>query len=54
MKFFASVLMGALFSHANSLELASELTTEQVNPTFGDGPILMQPTTRDTRSYHGT
>ena len=54
MKFFASVLMGALFSHANSLELASELTTEQVNPTFGDGPILMQPSAWDPLSYHGT
>jgi hypothetical protein len=54
MKFIASALMGALFSHANSLELAAKLTTEQVNPIFGDGPILMPPTTRDTRSYHGT
>lgn len=54
MKFFASVLMGALFSHANSLELASELTTEQVNWTFGDGPILMQPSAWDPLSYHGT
>jgi hypothetical protein len=37
MKFIASFLMAALFSHANS----SELIAEQVNPVFGTGPILM-------------
>jgi hypothetical protein len=37
MKFIASFLMAALFSHANS----SELTAEKVNPVFGTGPILM-------------
>jgi hypothetical protein len=54
MKFIASALMGALFSYANSLELSTKLTTEQVNPTFCDGPILMQPTAWDPLSYHGT
>jgi hypothetical protein len=54
MKFIASALMGALFSHANSLELAAKLSTEQVNPIFGDGPILMQPNAWDPLSYHGT
>ena len=54
MKFIASALMGALFSYANSLELAAKLTLEQVNPVFGDGPILMQPNAKDPLSYHGT
>jgi hypothetical protein len=50
MKFIASFLMAAFFSHANS----SELTAEQVNPVFGTGPILMKPTAQDPLSYHGT
>ena len=50
MKFIASALMGALFSHSNSLELATKLTTQQA---IGDGPILMQPTAWDPLSYHG-
>ena len=54
MKFIASVLMSALFSHANSLELATNLNTDKVIPIFGDGPILMQPNAWDPLSYHGT
>ena len=50
MKFIASFLMAALFSHANS----TELIAEQVNQAFGTGPILMQPTAQDPLSYHGT
>ena len=50
MRFIASFLMAALFSHANS----TELKAEQVNQAFGTGPILMQPTAQDPLSYHGT
>ena len=50
MKFIASFLMAALFSHANS----TELIAEQVNQAFGTGPILMQPTAQDPLNYHGT
>ena len=50
MKFIASFLMAALFSHANS----TELIAEQVNQAFGTAPILIQPTAKDPLSYHGT
>ena len=50
MKFFASFLMAALFSQANS----TELDPEQVIQAFGTGPILMKPTPQDPLSYHGT
>ena len=50
MKFFASFLMAALFSNANS----TELEAEPVNLAFGTGPILMKPTPKDPLSYHGT
>ncbi len=50
MKFIASFLMAALFSHANS----TELIADEVNLAFGTAPILMQPTAVDPLSYHGT
>ena len=50
MKFIASFLMAALFSHANS----TELDAEQVIQAFGTGPILMKPTPQDPLNYHGT
>ena len=54
MKFIAyasSLLMAALISPANSLEL----TAQQVaNPVWGTAPVSQQPTASDPLSYHGT
>jgi hypothetical protein len=53
--FTSSMLIAALLSPAKALELTAELTTAQeINPAFGEGPILMKPTASDPLSYHGT
>jgi hypothetical protein len=54
-KFTSSILMAAFLSSAKALEITAELTTAQeINPAFGEGPILMKPTASDPLSYHGT